>query len=62
MKLQDMSNEELSETIKQLERTIANNMDKYKRWEAEQKLKLAKAELSNFGLIPKIFLSSVYTY
>lgn len=44
MKLQDMSNEELQQMIEQLERTSANNIDKYKRWEATQKLNLAKAE------------------
>lgn len=43
MKLQDMSDAELTQVIEQLERT-SRNMDKYKRWEAEQKLKLAKAE------------------
>jgi len=44
MKLQDMSDRELAEIIAQLERTVQNNFDKYKRWEAEQKLKLAQAE------------------
>lgn len=44
MKLQDMSDAELEQTIGQLERTVKNNLDKYKCWEAEQKLKLAKAE------------------
>lgn len=44
MKLQDMSDAELSQAIEQLERTVSRNMDKYKRWEAEQKLKLAKTE------------------
>ena len=44
MKLQDMSNEELQQMIEQLERTSANNIDKYKRWEATQKHNLAKAE------------------
>ena len=44
MKLQDMSDEELQQMIEQLERTSANNIDKYKRWEATQKLNLAKAE------------------
>ncbi len=44
MKLHDMSDEELQKMIEQLERTSANNMDKYKRWEATQKLNLAKAE------------------
>lgn len=44
MKLQDMSDEELKQIIEQLERTSANNFDKYKRWEATQKLHLAKAE------------------
>lgn len=44
MKLQDMSDAELQQMIKQLERTSANSMDKYKCWEATQKLNLAKAE------------------
>lgn len=44
MKLQDMSDEKLQQMVKQLERASANNMDKYKRWEATQKLNLAKAE------------------
>lgn|GEM_PF-4073024 len=44
MKLQEMSDAELDQAIGQLERTVKNNLDKYKRWEAEQKLKLAKAE------------------
>lgn len=44
MKLQDMSDAELQQMVEQLERTSVNNLDKYMRWEATQKLHLAKAE------------------
>lgn len=44
MKLHEMTDTQLQEIIEQLDRTSKNNFDKYKRWEAEQKLKLAKAE------------------
>ena len=44
MKLHEMSDADLDLLIGQLERASSNNMDKYKRWEATQKLKLAKAE------------------
>ncbi|MGB7338158.1 MAG: hypothetical protein WBC91_04630 [Phototrophicaceae bacterium] len=44
MKLQEMTDAQLNEIILQLERTSKNHMDKYKRWEATQKLKLAQAE------------------
>lgn len=44
MKLQAMSNDELKQVIEQLERSNKTNLDKYQRWESEQKLKLAKAE------------------
>lgn len=54
MKLRDMSNTELAQAIEQLERTVTNNLDKYKRWEAEQKLKLAKAEQRKRNPIERI--------
>lgn len=44
MKLHEMSDDELNTIIAQLERKSQNDIDKYKRWEAEQKLKLARAE------------------
>ena len=54
MKLQDMSDAELNQAIEQLERTVSRNMDKYKRWESEQKLKLAKAEQRKRNPIERI--------
>lgn len=54
MKLQDMSAAELNQAIEQLERTVSRNMDKYKRWEAEQKLKLVKAEVRKRNPIERI--------
>ncbi|MDQ7027227.1 MAG: hypothetical protein Q9P01_10055 [Anaerolineae bacterium] len=44
VKLQEMSNAELKQIIEQLERSSKTSLDKYKRWESEQKLKLAQAE------------------
>ena len=54
MKLQDMSDAELTQMIEQLERASSRNMDKYKRWESEQKLKLAKAEQRKRNPIERI--------
>lgn len=54
MKLQDMSDAELSQVIEQLERTVSRSMDKYKRWESEQKLKLAKTEQRKRNPIERI--------
>ena len=54
MKLQDMSDTDLDQTIEQLERTVSRKMDKYKHWEAEQKLKLAKAEQRKRNPIERI--------
>jgi len=44
MKLEEMSNNELEQIIDNLQRDSRQSMDKYKRWESEQKLKLAQAE------------------
>ena len=46
MKLEEISNEdeELEQIIEKLQRDSRGGLDKYKRWEAEQKLKLAQAE------------------
>ena len=54
MKLQDISDADLDLLIGQLERTSSNNLDKYKRWEATQKLKLAKAEQRKRNPIERI--------
>lgn len=44
MKLEEMSNDELTQAIDKLQRESRHALDKYKRWEAEQKLKLAQSE------------------
>lgn len=45
MKLKEMNMEQLKQVEAQLSNTSRNGIDKYKRWEAEQKLKLVKAEI-----------------
>lgn len=45
MKLDDMTGDQLEELEKRLASTAKRGLDKYKRWEAEQKLKLVRAEL-----------------
>ena len=44
MKLEEMSNDELEQAIDKLKRESRHALDKYKRWETQQKLKLAQAE------------------
>lgn len=44
MKLDEMSKDELEQVIDKLQRGSRHGLDKYKRWEAEQKLKLAQSE------------------
>jgi hypothetical protein len=44
MKLEEMSKDELSQLVDKLQRESRYGLDKYKRWEAEQKLKLAQTE------------------
>lgn len=44
MKLNELSNDELEQAIDKLQRQSRHALDKYKRWEAQQKLKLAQAE------------------
>lgn len=44
-KLQDMSREELEELEYRLKFAAKNGLDKYKQWEAEQKLTLVRREL-----------------
>lgn len=43
--LNDFSADELEELERQYQRTAKTGLDKHKRWEAEQKLKLVRAEL-----------------
>ncbi|MEL6524597.1 MAG: hypothetical protein AAFQ07_02705 [Chloroflexota bacterium] len=50
-----MSDDELITVISQLERKSQNDLDKYKRWEAEQKLKLARAEQRRRNPINRIW-------
>lgn len=54
MKLQDFSDDELQRLIEQLERTANTHFDKHKRWEAQQKLVLAKRELQNRNPLNRI--------
>jgi len=44
MKLQELSDAELKQIIEQLTRKSQHHLDKYKRWEAQQKLLLARSE------------------
>lgn len=49
MKLDEMSKDELAQVIDKLQRESRHGLDKYKRWEAEQKLKLAQSEQRKRG-------------
>jgi hypothetical protein len=49
MKLNEMSNDELKQAIDKLQRESRHALDKYKRWEAQQKLKLAQSEQRKRG-------------
>jgi hypothetical protein len=49
MKLNEMSNDELKQVIEKLQRESRHALDKYKRWEAQQKLKLAQSEQRKRG-------------
>lgn len=57
MKLQDMNNSELEQIIEQLERKSKHNLDKYQRWEAQQKLQLALSEQRKRKSANRIFNS-----
>lgn len=54
MKLSEMSNADLVRIIEQLERRSAHHINAHKRWEAQQKLILAKRELHNRKPIQRI--------